>query len=603
MKKGIKNIIMICILFLILGLTYLTMNYAKNNISANNTAPNMGENMGQPPEKPSGDENAQKGNSDGEDIKQPDNQEGNADITKPDDENDSAELTKPDDDGNGSNMPNDNKMMPDEMKKNENKLTIWYYVIFAACGIIIGLIIMYLILSNFNAKSMKEVFINKDKIVIYVLSVVLFSVLFTFGSKCIIENYFLSSNSVVPNMLNNQGEGNVSYSAVKEITEDEDITNEEFNSKNADENAIMISKSESKLDKVIVSKTGDSDGGDSTSFYGYNSAILAKDGASVVITDSEINTSAAGANGVFSYGGSAQTNNSSSDGTSVTISDSKITTTSDNSGGIMTTGGGIMNANNLTINTSGTSSAAIRTDRGGGTVTVNKGTYTTTGTGSPSIYSTADITVKNATLISKASEGIVIEGKNSVKIENTTLVDTNNKLNGQSTTYKNIFLYQSMSGDAASGKAEFTATSSDITTNKGDTFYVTNTTAEINLNDNKITNNDKTGNFLRIQKDSWGNSGSNGGDVVLNLTKQSVTGDIVLDEISTLEMNMEESSYFEGKINTDNTAKNVKLTISKNSSIKLTGNTYVTSLENADKNNSNIDFNGYKLYVNDKAIN
>ena len=604
MKKGIKNIIMICILFLMLGLTYLTMNYAKNNISANNNmAPNMSENLGQPPEKPSGDGDTQKENSDGEEIKKPDNQEGNADMVTPDDENDRAGLTKPDDDGNSSNMPNDNNMMSGEMNKNGNKLTIWYYVIFAGCGIVIGLIIMYLIQSNFNAKSMKEVFINKDKIVIYVLGVVLFSVIFTFGSKCITENYFLSSNSGAPNMPNNQGGGNVSYSAVKEITEDEDITNEEFNSKNADENAIMISKSESKLDKVIVSKTGDSDGGDSTSFYGNNSAILAKDGASVIITNSEINTSATGANGVFSYGGSAQTNNSSSDGTSVTISDSKITTTSDNSGGIMTTGGGIMNANNLTINTSGTSSAAIRTDRGGGTVTVNKGTYTTTGKGSPSIYSTADITVKNATLISKASEGIVIEGKNSVKLENTTLVDTNNKLNGQSTTYKNIFLYQSMSGDAASGKAEFTATSSDITTNKGDTFYVTNTTAEINLNDNKFTNNDKTGNFLRIQKESWGNSGANGGDVVLNLTKQSVTGDIVLDEISTLEMNMEESSYFEGKINTDNTAKSVKLTISKNSSIKLTGNTYVTSLENADKNNSNIDFNGYKLYVNGKAIN
>lgn len=34
----------------------------------------------------------------------------------------------------------------------------------------------------------------------------------------------------------------------------------------------------------------------------------------------------------------------------------------------MTTGGGIMNATNLTINTSGISSAAIRSNRGGGTV-------------------------------------------------------------------------------------------------------------------------------------------------------------------------------------------------------------------------------------------
>lgn len=35
---------------------------------------------------------------------------------------------------------------------------------------------------------------------------------------------------------------------------------------------------------------------------------------------------------------------------------------------------------------------------------------------------------------------------------------------------------------------------------------VTNTTATINLTNNKITNNDSKGNFLRVRKDSWGNS-------------------------------------------------------------------------------------------------
>lgn len=74
-----------------------------------------------------------------------------------------------------------------------------------------------------------------------------------------------------------------------------------------------------------------------------------------------------------------------------------------------------------------------------------------------------------------------------------------------------------MSGDAAEGNATFTAKNSEIITNKGDTLYVTNTTASIILENNTITNNDKTGNFLRIQKDSWGNSGSNGGDVTLTL--------------------------------------------------------------------------------------
>ena len=268
----------------------------------------------------------------------------------------------------------------------------------------------------------------------------------------------------------------------------------------------------------------------------------------------------------------------------------------------MTTGGRNMNAYNLTINTSGTSSAAIRTDRGRGTVTVKGGTYTTNGQGSLAIYSTANIKVSNAKLISNASEGIVIEGKNSVTIEDTELTDSNTRLNGKSTTYKNVFLYQSMSGDAANGNSEFTAKNSKIITNKGDSFYVTNTTAIINLINNTIVNNDTEGNFLRIKSDSWGNSGSNGGDVTLNLSSQKVSGNIVVDSISTLDITMN-NSYFEGIINKENSAKKINLKIDENSTIKLTGDSYITSFTNDDSTNSNIDFNGYKLYVNGTAIN
>ena len=160
-----------------------------------------------------------------------------------------------------------------------------------------------------------------------------------------------------------------------------------------------------------------------------------------------------------------------------------------------------------------------------------------------------------------------------------------------------------MSGDADTGVSTFTSKNSTITTNKGDSFYVTNTSAVINLENNEIVNNDSTGNFLRAQKDSWGNSGSNGGVVTLNMTKQKAVGNIVIDSISTLTMNMSSNSYYEGVINGKNTAKSIKLTLDKTSKIKLTGDSYVTSLDNADTTNSNIDFNGYKLYVNGKAIN
>ena len=391
---------------------------------------------------------------------------------------------------------------------------------------------------------------------------------------------------------------NVSYSSAKEITKDEDISSGEYSSNSKDENAISVSGNvKSTLSNIAVNKTGDSDGGDNTSFYGTNSAIIAKDGANVTIKNATITTNATGANGVFSYGGSATTNNSSSDNTTVNISDSKITTTKDNSGGIMTTGGGVMNANNLTINTAGTSSAAIRSDRGGGVVNVDGGTYKTTGKGSPAIYSTADITVKNATLISESSEGAIIEGKNSITLENVNLTDTNNTLNGQSTTYKNIFLYQSMSGDAATGEAVFTSKNSTITTNKGDSFYVTNTAATINLENNKIVNNDSTGNFLRIQKDSWGVNGSNGGSVTLNLTNQTVEGNIVVDSISKLTMKLTNNSLFKGSANSNNEGE-VNITLDKTSTITLTNNTYVKSLTNEDTSNSNINLNGFKLYIN-----
>lgn len=406
------------------------------------------------------------------------------------------------------------------------------------------------------------------------------------------------------NMPGQSSSTSVSYSAVKKISKNKTLTKGTYTSKTADQNAIWTTGNiTAKLSNITVKKTDDSDGGDNTSFYGTNSGILASDGAKLILNNINVTTNATGANGVFCYGGSATTNNSSSDGTTVTIKNSTITTKADNSGGIMTTGGGTTNAYNLKVKTAGTSSAAIRTDRGGGTVKVNKGTYTTTGKGSPAVYSTADVTVSNATLKATASEGIVIEGKNKVTLKNCTLTDNNTTLNGQSTTYKNIFLYQSMSGDAASGSASFKATGSKITTKKGDTFYVTNTSAKISLTNNTITNTDSTGNFLRAQADSWGTSGSNGGDVTLTMSKQKASGNIVIDSVSTLNMTMKNGSSYKGTINGSNEAKSISLTLDKSSKITLTGDSYVTSFTDADSSYSNINFNGYKLYVNGTAIN
>ena len=268
----------------------------------------------------------------------------------------------------------------------------------------------------------------------------------------------------------------------------------------------------------------------------------------------------------------------------------------------MVTGGGTLTATNVSAETDGNSSAPIRSDRGGGTLTVNGGSYTANGKGSPAVYSTADITVNNATLNSTSAEGVVIEGSNSVTLNNTTLTDNNTSLNGNSETYKNIFIYQSMSGDASEGTGTFNATDSTITTKNGDTFFVTNTTAVINLTNNKITNTDSEGALIRIQSGKWGNSGSNGGTVTLNASKQVLDGDVIADSISSLALTMSEGSTYTGKINADDSAKSITLKLDASSTITLTGDSYITNLENESSDNANINLNGHTLYVNGKAI-
>ena len=118
----------------------------------------------------------------------------------------------------------------------------------------------------------------------------------------------------------------------------------------------------------------------------------------------------------------------------------------------MTTGGGTMNASDLRIHTTGNSSAAIRSDRGGGVVTVTGGEYETEGKGSPAVYSTADITVNDAVLRSGSSEGVVVEGKNSVALNNVTLYADHNQHNSNKSDHFNaVMIYQSMSGAEATG--------------------------------------------------------------------------------------------------------------------------------------------------------
>lgn len=355
-----------------------------------------------------------------------------------------------------------------------------------------------------------------------------------------------------------------------------------YSSSSNDENAVVADNETLSLSGIEVSKTGDSSS-EEADFEGTNAAVLAKNGATLTIDKASITTNGRYANGVFSTG----------EGTTLNITESTIKTSADNSGGIMTTGGATMNAENLTVETDGNSSAAIRSDRGGGTVTVNKGTYTSNGTGSPAIYSTADITVNDATLASNDSEAVVIEGGNSVNLKNVTATGNNKTLNGQSQVNTNVMIYQSMSGDASEGKSSFTMNGGEMTSKKGTMFYVTNTTTEINLSDVDFESSDE--NFLIAAAGPWGNEGSNGGNVTLNANDQEIEGNITVDEESTLNLVLSNDSEFEGQLVSEG---ETYVELADGCTWKLTGDSTITSLT---CKAGAIDLNGYSLTVNGKT--
>ncbi len=379
------------------------------------------------------------------------------------------------------------------------------------------------------------------------------------------------------------------------VSDGETLSGGKYASTNADENAIRAEGDvTASLEGVSVEKSGgDVSNNDASSFYGLNAAILALDNATLNITGGTVTATTEGSNGVFAY-----------DGATINIEDTVINVSGGNAGGIEVAGGGTMYATNLTVNS--TVKAAIRSDRGSGILVVDGGTYTTTGSsGAPAIYSTADITVSNATLVSHNSEAVVVEGFNSVTLND---CDVSGNMDGtygdaDGENVHNVMLYQSMSGDAETGTSSFTMKGGSLLSENGDMFYVTNTHSIITLSGVNLTLADGT-KLLQVSGNNssrgWGQAGANGGNTVFNLSAQTASGDIYVDSISKLEMNITDSSSYNGAINADGTeAAALSVTIDATSTWSLTADSYVTAFNGDLKN---VETNGYSLYVDGVAV-
>ena len=331
-----------------------------------------------------------------------------------------------------------------------------------------------------------------------------------------------------------------SWDAVTEVTEDEEFEGETFSSEVGNENAVHVFEgAEASFKDCVFTNAGEGSGGDNASFYGVGATILVSDGEAY-IEGGEITSETAGGTGVFAY-----------DTGVAYVSDVTIRNSGRSScGGIHAAGGGTLYAWNCDVETTGGSSAAIRSDRGGGKMVIDGGRYITkSGTGA--VYCTADIAVNNAELYAGESEAIAIEGKNFIRLFNCTLEGNMQASEMNDNKVWNCIVYQSMSGDSSIGTSEFDFINSTLTCHAGPVVLNTNTDSYITFSNSYIEYGEDTTYFLQVTGNSssrtWGTAGKNGADCIFTADNQKTYGhDVLYDTISNLDFYLLNGSVFGG---------------------------------------------------------
>ena len=376
---------------------------------------------------------------------------------------------------------------------------------------------------------------------------------------------------------------------------EQNSTNETVSAVEKDQNALLARNGGTlTITDGTIEKTGEDTDEDTCNFYGVNSIALSSDFDSLLkIQGSSLTSDSEGSNAVFA-----------TDGATAYAYDSTISTSKNNSRGLDATYAGTIVADNLNITTQGDHSAAIATDRGGGNVSTTNSLLSTSGSGSPLLYSTGDIEADAVQGTASGSQIAGLEGYNKILIYNSNLASTNNAISGSDPVKNGVIIYQSTSGDADTStneKALFEVADSTLSTciDNGAMFYVTNTNANILISNSLLSFDADNVNLLQATGNSsntWGKEGSNGGTVTLTAIKQNLSGNILVDSISSADIYLLSSSSYTGNTASSDSNANISMNISSDSVWYVTDSCALTNL-NVKDGGKLLDINGNTVTV------
>lgn len=190
MERKTKNIISIVIILLLCGSIIFTGYLSTKSSNSRNNVPNMNQNGGEPPEMPNGNNAGEPQEKPNGEMNEEDN--GNPNMEEPPEKPDGDMMNPPE-------MPDNNGMEPMEWQEDNTDNNYVYLILFGVESLTLSLVLLYLIMSNFNKKSFKETYANADKIVIYILGVIILTSGLTLTENLVANNLKDNPNTNNPN--------------------------------------------------------------------------------------------------------------------------------------------------------------------------------------------------------------------------------------------------------------------------------------------------------------------------------------------------------------------------------------------------------------------
>lgn len=315
---------------------------------------------------------------------------------------------------------------------------------------------------------------------------------------------------------------------------------------------------EAIITRMRMSKTSGSINDADRRETGRNSVLLADGGSNLLVEFCDINSHTPQADGISANG----------KGTLVTVNSGNINLSRVGSAGVNATNKSKIIVDKTTINSySNQSPAFYACNDGELEVTEAKGDIS--GLASPLFYASTGSIKANKCRMSSARWSIGCVDGGELELDGNQL--KSGSISG--------FLVYGADGIQKSPRSEgkLTLKKNNLTVNEGPLILVTNAKGYISLSGNKIScKNDE---IIAVKADEWGTEGENFGDASISVEKQTLNGDILVDGISSLNLELKKGAKLNGNITGESSPRrDVKVVIKKGAQWSFKGVCYLDAI-------------------------